>query len=179
MICYVMLCYCVILCYIVLYYIGQAQARVLRAADGRPPADAGGGRPPLGRPFRGAGSSISTPNPPSKIVPAKMIRRREISGKLPMYLRIPPLEIKILLGSNPLKSMILVRRLVVPAFHRNPALWRLLGPLRATSERTISERPARRRTLRRGPRQPRANLLRPPRAATRPRLSPGRTSRGD
>ena len=53
-----------------------------------------------------------TPDLPAKIVPTK-IRRLEISGKFPMDMRIPPLEIKIRLESNPLKSRILVRRLPV------------------------------------------------------------------
>ena len=40
-------------------------------------------------------------------------RRLETSGKFPLGLRIPPLEIKILLESNPLKSRILVRGLAI------------------------------------------------------------------
>ena len=38
-----------------------------------------------------------------------------LSGKFPMGLGIPPLEIKILLGSKPLKCIMLVRRLAVVA----------------------------------------------------------------
>ena len=54
----------------------------------------------------------STPSLPTKNLPAK-IRWLEISGKLPMDMRIPPLKLKILLVSNPLKSRILVQRLAV------------------------------------------------------------------
>ena len=52
------------------------------------------------------------PNLPTKIIPAK-IRFLKLSGKFPMDMRIPPLDIEMLLESNPLKSRILVRRLAV------------------------------------------------------------------
>ena len=42
----------------------------------------------------------------SEIIPTK-IRRLGISGKFPMDMRIPPLRTKIMLESNPLKSIIL------------------------------------------------------------------------
>ena len=41
------------------------------------------------------------------------IRRLKLSGEFPMGLGIPPLNIKIMLGSNPLKSRILVGRLAI------------------------------------------------------------------
>ena len=50
-----------------------------------------------------------TPNLPTKIIPAK-IRWLKLPGKSPMDMRIPPLKLKILLESSPLKSRILVRR---------------------------------------------------------------------
>ena len=53
-----------------------------------------------------------TPNLPTKIIPA-MIAWVRISGKLPMDMRIPPLESKIMLESILLKSRILVRRSAV------------------------------------------------------------------
>ena len=60
----------------------------------------------------GIQTGFRTPNPPTKIIHAK-IRRLETSGKFPMDMRVPPLEIKILLESNLLKSRSLVRRLAV------------------------------------------------------------------
>ena len=55
----------------------------------------------------------TSPNLPTKITPAK-IRWVETFGKeIPMDMRIPPLEIKIMFGSNTLKSRILVWRFVV------------------------------------------------------------------
>ena len=51
-----------------------------------------------------------TPNLPNKIISTK-IRWLKLSGKFPMGLGIPPLKIKILLESKPLKSRTLVRRL--------------------------------------------------------------------
>ena len=54
----------------------------------------------------------ATPNLPTKIIPTKRARL-ELSGKSPLGLGIPSLNIKILLESNPLKSRILVRRLAV------------------------------------------------------------------
>ena len=59
-----------------------------------------------------------TPNLPTKITPT-MIAWLKLSRKFPMGLRIPPLRIKILLESKPLKSSILVRRLaIVPVSYR-------------------------------------------------------------
>ena len=58
------------------------------------------------------GFSTGAPNLPAKIIPAK-IRRLKLSGRFPMDMRIPPLKIKILLESEPLKSRILVERLAV------------------------------------------------------------------
>ena len=51
-----------------------------------------------------------TPYLPTKIIPTKTFWLK-VSGNFPKDLRIPPLKIKILLESNPLKSRILVRRL--------------------------------------------------------------------
>ena len=48
-----------------------------------------------------------TPNLPPKI------RWLKHSGRSPMHMRSPPLKIKIMLESNPLKSWMLVRRLAV------------------------------------------------------------------
>ena len=50
-----------------------------------------------------------TPNPPINIVPTN-IARLKLSGKSPMNLGIPPLQIKIVLESNTLKSTMLVGR---------------------------------------------------------------------
>ena len=50
-------------------------------------------------------SERATAKLPAKIIPTK-IRRLKKSRKLPMDMRIPPLKIKILLESNPLKSRI-------------------------------------------------------------------------
>ena len=60
-----------------------------------------------------------TPNFPSQIIHTE-IAWLKLSGKFPMDLRIPPLNIKIVLESNPLKSRILVRRLAVPWNRRAP-----------------------------------------------------------
>ena len=57
-------------------------------------------------------TACRTPNLPTKIIPTK-IAGLKLSGKLPMGLGIPPLRIKIMIESNPLKSIILVRRLAV------------------------------------------------------------------
>ena len=67
--------------------------------------------PTIESPCRPWGST-HTPNLPTNIIPTK-IRWLTISGEFPMGMIIPPLEIKILLESNPLKSRILVRRLAV------------------------------------------------------------------
>ena len=62
---------------------------------------------------RMAGSQTSgRPNLLTKIIPAK-IARLKLSGKFPIALGIPPLIIKIMHESNPLKSTMLVRRLAV------------------------------------------------------------------
>ena len=53
-----------------------------------------------------------TPNLPTNIIPTN-IAWLKLSGKCPMDMRIPPLWIKIMLESNPLKSTILVGRLGV------------------------------------------------------------------
>ena len=58
---------------------------------------------------RYAKSLYCTENLPVKI------RWFKLSGKFPMDMRIPTLNIKIVLGSNPLKSIILVRGLAVLA----------------------------------------------------------------
>ena len=69
------------------------------------------------RPQRGRGMAadvlyeeftrLATPDLPTNIVPTN-IARLKLSGKSPMGLGISPLEFKIVLGSNPLKSTILV-----------------------------------------------------------------------
>ena len=61
----------------------------------------------------------TAPSLPTKIMPTK-IRWLNISGKFPLSLGIPPLKLKILLESNPLKSRILVRRLAVPTADYSP-----------------------------------------------------------
>ena len=53
-----------------------------------------------------------TPNFPTKIIPTK-IAWLKLSGEFPMGLGIPPLVIKIMLESNPLKSIMLVQRWAV------------------------------------------------------------------
>ena len=60
----------------------------------------------------GGGGSAPTPNPPTDIIPSKIARLR-LSGRFPMGLGIPPLNIKMLPESNPLKSIMLVGRLAV------------------------------------------------------------------
>ena len=64
-------------------------------------------------------SERPAPNLPTRIIPAK-IRWLEISGTFPVEIWIPPLRLKILLESNPLKSRILARRLAIiaPQIHR-------------------------------------------------------------
>ena len=52
------------------------------------------------------------PSPPTNITPTN-IARLKLSGKFPMDMRIPPLGIKIVLESDPLKSIMLVGRLGV------------------------------------------------------------------
>ena len=54
----------------------------------------------------------SRPDIPAKNLPTK-IARLKLSGKCPMGMRIPPLKLKIMLESSPLKSRVLVRRLAV------------------------------------------------------------------
>ena len=56
--------------------------------------------------FQGMGF-VSMPNLPTNIIPIK-IARLKLSVKFPMDMRIPPLIIKIMLVSNPLKSTMLV-----------------------------------------------------------------------
>ena len=58
-----------------------------------------------------------TPNLSTGIIPTK-IAWLKLSGNFPMGLGVPPLKLKILLESNPLKSRILVRRLAV--WHHTP-----------------------------------------------------------
>ena len=53
-----------------------------------------------------------TPNLPTNIPPTK-IARVKLSGKSPIDIRCPPLEIKIMFESNPLKPTMLVGRLAV------------------------------------------------------------------
>ena len=48
-----------------------------------------------------------THNPPTNITPTK-IAWVKLSGKIPLGLGIPPLKFKIMLESNPLKSIMLV-----------------------------------------------------------------------
>ena len=48
-------------------------------------------------------ASAWRPNLPTKITPAKTARLKP-SGRFPIDLRIPPLNIKIMLESSPLKS---------------------------------------------------------------------------
>ena len=81
-----------------------------------------------GLPRLGAASSPAsvyrhacTPNLPIKNFPAEICRLKT-SGKFPVDMRIPSLKIKILLGSTPLKSRILVRRLAVAAPKRPASL---------------------------------------------------------
>ena len=57
-------------------------------------------------------TSRHTPNLPTNIIPTK-IARLKLPGKSPMGMRIPPLIIQIMFESNPLKSIVLVRRLAV------------------------------------------------------------------
>ena len=54
----------------------------------------------------------TTPNLPHKVIPTKICRLR-FSRKIPKYMRIPPLNVKIMIESSPLKSRILIRRLAV------------------------------------------------------------------
>ena len=53
-----------------------------------------------------------TPNLPTNIIPTN-IAWLKLSGKFAMDMRIPPLSIKIMFESNPLKSTMLVGRLGV------------------------------------------------------------------
>ena len=72
------------------------------------------GRSAMPRPYLAARKLTlgSKSNLPTKIVPAK-IAWLKLSGKFPLGLGIPPLQIQIMLESNPLRSRILVRRLAV------------------------------------------------------------------
>ena len=53
-----------------------------------------------------------TPNLPTNIIPSKIVRLK-LSRKFPVDMIFPPLKIKIMLKSNPLKSIMLVGRLAV------------------------------------------------------------------
>ena len=53
-------------------------------------------------------SASHTPSLPTNIIPTQ-IARLELSGKSPMDMGIPPLNIKIMLESNPLQSTMLGR----------------------------------------------------------------------
>ena len=68
--------------------------------------------PDLGIGQDGATFEPCTPNPPTNIIPTK-IARLELSGRFPRGMRIPPLNIKMMLDSSPRKSIMLVRRLAV------------------------------------------------------------------
>ena len=61
---------------------------------------------------RGAHLGTDKPNLPTKLSPTK-IACLKLSGRFPMGLGIPPLKIKILPESNPLKSRVRVWRLAV------------------------------------------------------------------
>ena len=58
---------------------------------------------------------LPAPDLPAKTIPAK-IARIKMSGKFPVDTRIPPLQIKVLLKSNPRKSRIFVQVRVVCCF---------------------------------------------------------------
>ena len=60
--------------------------------------------------------SEPTPNLPTNIAPTK-IAWLKLSEKSPMDMSIPPLRIKIMLESNPLKSIMLVRKLATLFIH--------------------------------------------------------------
>ena len=64
-----------------------------------------------------ASTSTSSPNLPTKNLPTKIAWLKTF-GELPMDMRIPPLKIKIMLESDPLKSEILMRRLAVSFFKK-------------------------------------------------------------
>ena len=68
-----------------------------------------------------ADESPVSPNLPTKIISTK-IARLKTSRKSPMRLGIPPLKIKILLESNPLKSRIVVRRLAVEGYEAKKSM---------------------------------------------------------
>ena len=62
---------------------------------------------------RGLWLEKSAPHLPTNIYPNTEIAWVKLSRKFPIDMMIPPLNIKIMLGSNPLKSIISVRRLAV------------------------------------------------------------------
>ena len=99
----------IILCYIMLYYIilyHIISYHVVGPGDARCPGRGG-----------------TMPNLPAKIVPTK-IYWLKLSWKFPMDLRIPPLEVKILLYPNHLKPRVSVRRLAgVPCTTHEVALY--------------------------------------------------------
>ena len=66
-----------------------------------------------GRRFVSLDPSSDTPNLPTNITPTNFAWLK-LSGKSPTGLGIPPLLIKIMLESNPLKSTMLAGRLAVP-----------------------------------------------------------------
>ena len=72
--------------------------------------------PSRASPTREASAGPLTPNPLTNIVPTN-ISRLKLSGNFPMNLGIPPLQIKIVLESNPLKSTMLVGRLGVLVYN--------------------------------------------------------------
>ena len=69
--------------------------------------------------------TATTPNLPASIIPTT-IARLKLSRRFPMDVRLPPLNIDIMLETNPLKSRILVRGLAV---HLLLLLLLLLPPL--------------------------------------------------
>ena len=84
----------------------------------------------------------STPNLPTKIMPTK-IAWLKLSGKFSMGLGIPPLKIKILLGSNPPKSRILAWRSAVSTGGSSPDL----EPQTSVRERGSAPRRGRHSTI--------------------------------
>ena len=73
-------------------------------------------RGPLGDSLAATSLILITPNLPTKIIPTK-IAWLKLSGKYPMGMVIPPLNVRIMIESNPLKSRILVWRLAVVILH--------------------------------------------------------------
>ena len=71
----------------------------------------------------------SAPDLPAKIVPAKT-RRLKTSGRLPTDMGIPPLDIEIMLESNPPKSRVSVRSLALRRAIRSASTSAFLRSLR-------------------------------------------------